>query len=433
MKRVVLSMLLMFAFLGGHAQSKNGSICRLGITYEISRSPNWGKNRPIVTGILPYTPAEQAGIKPGDLIDEIDGVLTTDVSSAEIPQLLNPAGKNEVLLTIRNLANTAKQVLVRKDCKRSNAITEDQLAAAFSMYSTEYTSDRIFACPFKTTVTTDSVNFGIFKTFAFAAIDENNSHLETIINDCIEKELVKKGLKLSLTKPDLLIQTFYFFDKNPNYKGKNKVVMDREPTYRYNFTVSKMEKFPFLSNDSAESEAEYLLQYGFRLVDQRRVPGRIIWECEANELMEESYRLDEYARIHTPLMCMQYPYVKYTRNMQYRVNQKTYNYTGISYDIDRLELVADVNRNSPAYAAGIRPKDIIEKIGDHRMNHSAEEFSAAYKQFITKTMSCRDAKTQFTDANGFKRCMFWDTFKYPQVADAIQNTNYMAAFSYLYF
>ena len=67
------------------------------------------------------------------------------------------------------------------------------------------------------------------------------------------------------------------------------------------------------------------------------------------------------------------------------------------------------------------------------MNHTAEEFSSAYKGFITNTMKYRDPKTQFTDANGFRRCMFWDTFKYPQVADAIQKSGNKAAYSYLYY
>lgn len=310
---------------------------------------------------------------------------------------------------------------------------EDQLASAFSMYSLETTGERTFTCPFKTVVTPDSVNFSKFKTFAFAAIDENNRKLETVINECIEKELTKKGMVLDIAQPDILIQTFYFFDKNPNFKGTNVILVNKEPIYRYNFTQSKMESFPFLGNSAAEAEAEYLLQFGFRMIDQAFVPGRIIWECEANELLEDSYRLEEYARIHAPLMLMQYPYVKYGRNVQYKVSQKTYNYTGISYDIDRLELVTDVDRNSPAYASGLRPRDVIEKINGNKMNYSAEEFTAGYKNFISKTMQYRDPKTQFTDANGFKRCMFWDTFKYSQVADALQSSGNVGAFSYLYY
>lgn len=112
MKRAILSVLLLFAFLTGFAQNRN--ICRLGITYDISQSDHWGKNKPVITSVIPYSPAELAGVKTNDIIIAIDGVQTTDISSEEIGEMLNPAGKNEVLLTIGNLANPAKQVLVKK-------------------------------------------------------------------------------------------------------------------------------------------------------------------------------------------------------------------------------------------------------------------------------------------------------------------------------
>lgn len=153
MKRAILSVLLLFAFLTGFAQNRN--ICRLGITYDISQSDHWGKGKPVITSVIPYSPAELAGVKTSDIIIAIDGVQTTDISPEEIGEMLNPAGKNEVLLTIGNLATPAKQVLVKKECKKGNAITEEQLATAFSMYSLETTSEREFVCPFKTTVTAD--------------------------------------------------------------------------------------------------------------------------------------------------------------------------------------------------------------------------------------------------------------------------------------
>lgn len=432
MKKAILSVLLLFFLLSGFAQNRSPLVCRLGFTYEISQSKNWGHNKPVVKSILPYTPAEQAGMKQSDVIEAIDGVSTTEISPDEIGQLLNPADKSEVILTVSNLATPSKQVLVKKQCKRSNAITEDQLASAFGMYSLETTFDQEFTCPFKTTVTPDSVNFNQFRTFAFTAPDPQNYQLETAINDVIESALTAKGMTVDTDHPDLLVQTFYFFDKNPNYKGANKVVVEKEPTYRYNFSRSKMEKFPFLNNASAESEAEYLLQLGIRLIDQKDLPGRVVWECEANELMEDSYRLDDYARVHVPLMLQQYPYVKYTLNVPFKVNKKSYNYTGIQYDIDHLDQVVDVDRNAPAYAAGIRPKDVIEKIGRHKMDRSAEEFSEGYKKFISNTMSYRNPETTFTDANGFKLCMLWDPSQYAQVADAMQSGGAMAPFSYLY-
>lgn len=432
-KRFVLSVTLLFAALTGYAQSRNADICRLGFTYDISQSINWGTLKPVVTGVTPYSSAELAGIKQGDVVEAIDGVATTDISPEEIGELLNPAGKNEVVLTIANLATESKQVMVKKDCKKTNAITEDQLATAFSMYSLETTGERTFTCPFKTVVTSDSVSFGGFRTFAFAPIDENNRKLETSINECIEKELTKKGLTVDAAQPDILVQTFYFFDKNPNFKGANKITIENEPTYRFNCAQSKMDVFPFLGSSAAEAEAEYLLQFGFRLIDQALIPGRILWECEANELLEDSYRLEEYARIHVPLMLMQYPYVKYGRNVTFKVSQRVYNYTGISYDIDRLELVTNVEPSSPAYTAGLRQRDVIEKINGNKMDYSAEEFTAGYKNFISRTMKYRNPKTQFTDAGGFKRCMYWDTSVYPKVADALHDAANVGAFSYLFY
>lgn len=430
MKRTILSVLILLVCLAGSAQNRN--ICRLGIKYDISKNAQWGKGQPVITNIIPYSPAELVGIKMNDIIVAIDDVQTSELSREEVEEMLNLAGKTEMTLTICNLENPAKQILVKKECKKPNAITEDQLATAFSMYSLETTNEREFVCPFKTTATTDSVNFGLFKTFAFSAIDENNSELETVINECIEKELTKKGMVVNIDNPDILIQTFYFFDKNPNYTGANKIMVEKEPTYRFNFLHSKMEAFPFLSPTAAEAEAEYLLQYGFRLIDQKEEPGRILWECEANELLESAYSLENYARTHTPLMCMQYPYIQFQRRVPFKVNQKTFNYTGINYDIDRLELIADVDKNSPAYEAGLRARDVIEKVNDQKMNYTTEEFTASYKGFITSTMELRDPKTTFTDANGFKRCMYWDTFNYPKVAEAIQKSANKTAFSYLY-
>ena len=46
MKRAILSVLLLFAFLTGFAQNRN--ICRLGITYDISQSDHWGKSKPVL-------------------------------------------------------------------------------------------------------------------------------------------------------------------------------------------------------------------------------------------------------------------------------------------------------------------------------------------------------------------------------------------------
>lgn len=431
-RHVVFFVTLLCIFGGEGIEAQNPVVCRLGFNYEISRSPNWGNGKPVVTGVFPYSSAEQMGLKMNDIIETIDGVPVTSVKDSDIIGMLNPAGKGDVLLTVTNLDSRDKQIMVRKDCKRQNTMTEDQLASAYSMYSLETTSDRLFVCPFTTTATKDTVDFSMFRTFAFAEIDPNNRRLEEVINAAIEGTLAQKGMTLSADDPDILVQTFYFFNKNPNYMGRNKVVVHRVPTYRYNFATKHIERFPFLSHTAAEAEAEYLLQFGLRFVDQRYRKGRVLWECEANELLESAYKLENYAMLHIPLMCMQYPYVKYPKNVQFNVVKKSYNYTGVSYDINKLEVVADVDRSSAAFAAGIRPRDVIMKIDDYQLDHTADEFAAAYKHFILNTSKLRDAKSIFTDANGFRYCMYWEKDKYPEVAHAMNKARYLPAFTYLY-
>lgn len=434
MKNVILLILMMIcSFCTISAQKNNMKVCRLGFDYEISQSNNWGKNKPVVKHITPYSSAELAGLKAFDIIEMIDGVAVTDIAIDEIPQLLNPVKENEVLLTVRNITSDEKRILIKKDCKKMNAITEEQLAVAYGMYSTETTYDREFMCPFKTTVTTDPVDFANFQTFAFAPIDESNRELETIINETIRKELSKRGLREDVVQPDIMIQTFYFFDKNPNYIGKNKVQLNKEKSYRFDISHNKMEEFPFLSPSASETEAEYLLQFGIRMIDHKEVKDRLLWECESNELLEKSFHLDDYARIHVPLMCLQYPYVKYTNNVPFTINKLSYNYTGIQYDIDQLNLVVSVDPNSPAHLAGVKVNDVIKSINNHPMNYSAEEFSEAFKKFIAFTLPSRDTNTLFTNTSGFKYCMSWDSSEYALIAETAQQEEFLPAFSYLYF
>jgi hypothetical protein len=432
MKQLVVCAFLLLMCVAGRAQGGSPSVCRPGFAYDISRSAGWGRGMPVVTRVYPHSPAERAGLKVCDIIEAIDDIPVAGMGAEEIAGRLNPAERGEVRLAVTNLADSARQIVVAKDCKRTDAITEDLLATAFSMYSLETASERFFVCPFKTQA--DTVNFARYKTFAFAPIDENNRKLEETVNACIEKELRKKGLAYNAAAPDIVVHTFYLYQRNPNYvkTAKKGASPERLPVYRYDFTLGQMTKFPFLGSTTPETGAEYLLQLGIRLVDKRFRPGQVVWECEANEMMSAPYRLENYAQTHIPLMFMQYPYAKYSRNVQFLASRKTYNYTGVNYDVNRLERVIDVDLNSPAHIAGIQTRDIVEKIDNLSLNRSAEEYTAAYKQFIMNTMSLRNPETLFTDAGGFRFCMYWKEFNYTRVAEALQNPAHLAVFSYLF-
>jgi hypothetical protein len=169
-----------------------------------------------------------------------------------------------------------------------------------------------------------------------------------------------------------------------------------------------------------------------RFEDQKLNKGRILWESEINELANQAFSLEEYAHIHLPLMLMQFPYVKYTRNAHFRVTKKKYNYTGINYNIDDISEVASVDPYSPAANAGIRPFDKIDAIENKRMDRTSQQFSSAYRQFLVNTMKLRDESTRFTDANGYPDCMYWNVSKYPSVVKNFKNKNNLTAFSYLF-
>jgi hypothetical protein len=221
-------------------------------------------------------------------------------------------------------------------------------------------------------------------------------------------------------------------DKNQNFRRRSKETENQLPIIRYDISRDRITQFPFYNLSVPESEAEFILQLGIRFVDRRLVQGRVLWECEANELMSAPFTIDEYAAVHLPLMCMQFPYIKYNRNVQYILTKKGFNYTGINYNIYKLNEIAEVDLDSPAFEAGIRPGDVIERIENKRLDFSPEEFTAAYRALISATVKYRDTKTRFTDANGFPNCMFWDTFKYTQIAKVIRNDRYKTAFAYLY-
>jgi hypothetical protein len=425
------------AFIAAKAQDTS---CRYGFSYEISNDPHWGKNKPVITSVYPNSPAEFAGIKPYDIIEAVEGVPVTENVLDDIYLFLNPEGKDIVELTVKNFVSDGRKVKVRKECKSIYSLSEEQLATAFAMYAVEYTHERLFSCPFVTAQTKDEVDFSVFKSFDFFGRNDNQPELAKKINDLIKQELMKKNMSYNPVNPDIKIQIYYSFNKNPNYKPKTQKktgkdaesVDDRSYVYRYDVTRDRMTKFPFLPPNTIETEVEYILKLGIRFEDNKLEKGRIIWECNANEFLNESYSLENFAFTHIPLMCMQFPYLKYGRNVQFRLSKKKYNYTGINYSIENISKIASVNLRSPAASAGILPSDEIDAIEDKRMDRTSQQFTSAYRQFLFGTLKLRDESTRFTDANGFPDCMYWDELKYPLVAKEFNSRKNLTAFSYLF-
>jgi len=428
MNKIFLVLILLPFFVTLSAQEVT---CRYGFSYDISNNPHWGKDKPVITIVYPNSPAEKAGIKPFDIIEEVDGVPITENELDDIHLFMNPEGKEIVEFTLKNIKDDTRKVKVKKECKSIYSLSESQLASAFAMYAVEDNHDRLFTCPFVTKQADEAVDFSAFKSFAFFSQNENQPELAQKINELIRKELTNRGLSFDPVNPDLTVQISYSFTKNPNYKPK-ATKTELEEIYRYDISRDRMTKFPFLPPSTIETEAEYILKLGFRFEDRKFVMGRIVWECEVNELMNETFSLEDYAFVHIPLMCMQYPYVKYGRNVQFRLSKKKYLYTGINYSIDDISGIASVDPFSPAANAGIKPFDRLDFIENKRMDRTSKQFTDTYHKFIATTLKYKDYSTRFTDANGFSTCIFWDPLKYAQIVKEFDNKKNLTAFSYLF-
>lgn len=437
MNKIVLSLLAFFICFACFSQNnqqrgRNEQVCRTGFTYEISHSPHWGYGKPVVTSVQPYSVASQNGLQINDIIEYIDSVAVADIPFEELDARLNVEGKDETVLIISNLSIQGKRIFIKKDCKRAQSVTEDQLAAAFFLFSPETTGERFFRCPFNTSTTLEPIDFSRFRTFAFTVTDEGNSELELAINDCIEQELLKKRLDIDYITPDLLIQTYYFFDKNPDFRGRNLIEISKRLVFRYDIRQKRMVRLPFLDPSASETEAEYLLQLGFRLIDQKINPGRVVWECEANELLEDIYTLENYARLNIPLMCMQYPYVKHQANVVFRVDQKVYNYTGLCYDLNNPARITSIEANSPAASLGIRRGDQVVSIGGKPVPATWEDLSASYQEFVKETAHFRDPANRYAHPEYTIDAMYWDQEVYTEVTEAFSESRFDIPFAYLF-
>ena len=437
MKKIISLLILLTGYFVVFAQQDEPVyICRHGFTLEISSQKNWGLNKPIVLSVTPNSSADANGIKVNDIIEEINGKKTESQTIATIIDWLQNSLKEKLTLTVSNLEENSKVVILTKQCTLADALTEKDLASTYAFYSLEDARNQVFTCPFKTSAAPD-VNLQLYKTFGFAPVNEDNRNLEGLIYESIRTSLEEKGLKYEDDNPDLIINTYYSFNKNLNYNRYDNAVKLPTET-RYDVVTHKMVALPIYYNSLINpQQAEYLLKLGIRFTDRKISANNrdaVVWECEANELIQSgNYTMNKYAAFHIPLMLMQYPYIKTTETAKFHYSHSRYNYTGINYNMDKLKEIIDIDRSSPAEKAGLQTGDKILEINKIKFNDNLKSSDNKYKQFILKTMDLRDPRTQYTDANGFTKCMFWDKLKYGEVNQEFMKSDYSPVFSYLFY
>jgi len=431
MKRFVF----FFAFLNSClivcSQADPAVVCQYGFTFEISMQKNWGYSQPVVLTVTTNSQADAAGLCVNDIIEKINDKPTAGENVETITSWLQNSS-DQIQLTISNLKEKHRDRTLTKICRMNNSLSEKDLVGIYTFYSLEDAQTRAFACPFKTTFHPES-DLIHYATFGFAEPDPNDRDVRKSMDDAIRKGLEEKGLKFTEKNPDLIVQTHCSLVANPNFL--NSPNADKFPVVcRYNVQTKSMEKLPIYYNSLLQAnQAKFFLKLNIRLIDNKENKNSVVWECEANELLQSNYSLVDYAEFHIPLMFMQYPYSKSMEAPEYQYARFKYNYTGIHYNIDNLKEVTEVDPSSPAEKAGIQAGDVIEKINGIKFINTPKLADNNYRQFIFKTSFLRDPATQFTNAEGFTRCMYWDATKYAQIRVEFKKPEYSTVFSYLFY
>ena len=432
MKQVVFLLTFLSFCFAVFSQTESKTVCQYGFTFEISMQKNWGYFQPVILSINPNTSADAAGLCVNDIIEKINDMPTKGENIETIINLLHNSSNDGIQLTVSNLKESHQNRTLTKECRLNYSISEKDLASIYSFYSLEDVQTRAFSCPFKTTINPEN-DLIEYKSFGFATPDPNNLSLEKTINAVIQNCLEQKGLKYSEKNPDLIVRTYYSHAANPNFLSNSKAY--KLPVEcRYNINTKSMENLPIYYNPLIHpNQAKFLLKLGIQLIDNKKKSNLPVWECEANELLQSNYLLSDYAEFHIPLMFMQYPYPKSLETAQFYYSRSKFNYTGIHFNMNNLKEVSEVTPSSPAGKAGIQAGYIIEKINGIKINSNTKTADNNYKQFIYKTMQFRNPATQFTNAEGFTRCMYWDKMNYALIQDELRKPEFSATFSYLFY
>ena len=437
MKKILLLLFFLSIILSNIYSQGYDKNCYFGFIFEVSNNPNWGYGELVITEVEPNSPAEKTGIQVGDIIMEINGNATYLRTNQTIASwLFDDMYATTVKFTIRNMNTYFKEYTLEKECIAINSVNERQISQIFSFYSLENTNNRIFTLPINVE-TNKKAEFTDYHSFDIYSDSKNAPVIDGQISELLERELISRGLVRDRNNPDLVVQAYYNYAPNPKFTGLSNPNFNPN-TWRFDYNSQQMVRLAvFDPNDpNKEKAGQYIVEYGFSFYDRKYIDTNNltqIWDCNIKDYLAASYPLADYVKLHTPLMLKQFPYTTEKKGeAKYKVDFNRYNYTGMHFDADDLYTVKDVDINSPAYKAGIRTGYEIRKINDKKFEHTKESLSEAYKSFIYETMPYRDESTRFTDADGYKDCMFWNKIYYQDIAKQFAKPKYEAAFSYLY-
>lgn len=405
-----------------------GTKCRNGLTWVISHSPSWGMGKPVVTRVQPYSSAEEAGIKVGDIIEVIDGYATKGLSPNQVEALLHSTDRLHTLQT-SNLNALHRKHILGNECKPSETLTERELAELFSLYSVEDANLQQISYPYHYS---QSTTYPLLQanSISLAPEDSKTSDTDRQISAELSKLFAQKGLALSPTS-DLVLS--YYYSLSPLPEDKNEGADDVEGFgWRYDSKSRELKPMPVYEPERANAiNAAYSLIFGIQI--QSRKTKEIVWHCEAKELLSEGISIADYAAHSMGAMLTGFPFTSQSHNPRLRVHTLRYNYTGLSYSSKQLNYIRDVETASPAMKAGLRPGDIVVSINGKKLNSGKSlDLLDSYFSIAERLDRYRDKNLPtLTSLIGNISISYWRVDSYPHIFNLLSKDN-NTAFTYLF-